>query len=243
LTGTLEEKILKRKNEILDYSKNLKEQIGRKPSIDLTVQSLRKEVLKVVDDLRSYFKMLQRNLCTDTLQNCLKPRKFDSLTIKSEADQDMLKKLISEKPSKLTILYRGSRDGFKTTDFHSKVDQAERTISVIESNYGKVFGGYSDQPWSGHGWKKSESSFIFSISDKEKYGLTKKQNLNAVYCHSASGVTFGSGHKIFIANSCNNNAESHSNTDNTYENKGKPKEALAGAYNFTVKEIEVLKVE
>jgi hypothetical protein len=209
----------------------------------LTAQSLRKEVLKEVENLTSHFKSLQKNLCSNTLQNCLRQLKFDSLIIKSEADQDMLEKWISEKPLKLTLLYRGSRDGFKTTDFHSKVDQAKHTISVIESNYGKVFGGYSDQPWSGSAWKKSENNFVFSISDKEEYRLTNQENGNAVFCGSTYGVIFGTGHKIYIANSCNNNAESHSTTSNTYEDKGKPKEALAGAHKFTVKEIEVWKVE
>jgi len=48
---------------------------------------------------------------------------------------------------------------------------------------------------------------------------------------------------MYIATDCNNNSTSYCNFPYSYDNNGKTKEAVFGAYNFQVKEIEVFAVD
>ena len=47
----------------------------------------------------------------------------------------------------LELLYPGSLDGWKTSDFHAKFDNKGATITVIHSTGGLIFGGFSDKSW------------------------------------------------------------------------------------------------
>ena len=46
------------------------------------------------------------------------------------------------------LLYRGSRDGWKAIDFHSKSDGKGATISLFKIKDGPCFGGFSSVSWS-----------------------------------------------------------------------------------------------
>ena len=45
---------------------------------------------------------------------------------------------------KLTLLYRMSRDGKSAANFHSKVDDEGKTVTIIKSTTNHVFGGGTD---------------------------------------------------------------------------------------------------
>jgi hypothetical protein len=47
----------------------------------------------------------------------------------------------------LRLIYRGSRDGFKAAVFHSKCDKKGPTLIIIKSEFGKIFGGFTDIEW------------------------------------------------------------------------------------------------
>ena len=42
-----------------------------------------------------------------------------------------------------TLLYRGSRDGWKNKDFHDRCDNKGATVTVIKSSKGRISGGYT----------------------------------------------------------------------------------------------------
>jgi hypothetical protein len=66
----------------------------------------------------------------------------------------------------LSLLYRGSRDGFGAADFHAKCDDKGDTVTIVKSTEGYIFGGYSDQSWKSNGYdcyKSSSCAFLFSI--------------------------------------------------------------------------------
>jgi hypothetical protein len=52
---------------------------------------------------------------------------------------------------KLELKYRASRDEFKTTDFHSKCDETDNTITVIQAKKGNVFVGFTEEKWHSRG--------------------------------------------------------------------------------------------
>ena len=47
----------------------------------------------------------------------------------------------------MTLLYKATRDGFGAYDFHSRCDHKGATLTIYESNYGYVFGGYASISW------------------------------------------------------------------------------------------------
>lgn len=45
------------------------------------------------------------------------------------------------------LIYRGSRDGFLDLNFHYRCDNRGKTLILIKSFNGEIFGGYTDIPW------------------------------------------------------------------------------------------------
>jgi BTB/POZ domain-containing protein KCTD9 len=48
---------------------------------------------------------------------------------------------------KLNLLYKATKDGFRAINFHSRCDNKGPTISVIKSEQGKTFGGFTNLNW------------------------------------------------------------------------------------------------
>jgi hypothetical protein len=68
------------------------------------------------------------------------------------------------KQTKLELLYRASRDGWRATDFHSKCDNKGATVTVIKSTGGYVYGGYIDLAWASNGqYRSSSNAFLFAL--------------------------------------------------------------------------------
>ena len=57
---------------------------------------------------------------------------------------------------KFYLLYRGTRDTFTPKGFHNKVDGRGATLTIIKSEYGNVFGGFTNISWSKHGGNKQD---------------------------------------------------------------------------------------
>ncbi len=68
-------------------------------------------------------------------------------------------------PKKLSLLYRGSRDGFNAAAFHAQCDGRGATLTVVRSKKGNVFGGYTSVPWASSSgvWARDASAYIFSL--------------------------------------------------------------------------------
>ena len=152
---------------------------------------------------------------------------------------------------KLKLLYRGSRDGFGTDDFHNKCDNHFKTITIIETTKGFIFGGYTQATWSSSSGKYTNdpNAFLFSLVNRfNKPFLSKVINVNtAIYSFSSCGPTFGSGHDICICDNSNTSEQSSSNFPHSYS---QPKDIndpngnyLCDSRNFQVKEIEVFQLQ
>ena len=77
----------------------------------------------------------------------LEPRSvgpFAESTIVSEEQGRTLKSWIEE--TRLTLLFRASRDGWAAADFHSCCDNKGPTVTIVKSG-DYIFGGYADKPW------------------------------------------------------------------------------------------------
>ena len=45
------------------------------------------------------------------------------------------------------LKYRGSDNYFSAQAFHQKCDNVGPTITVVKSEFGEIFGGYTSKPW------------------------------------------------------------------------------------------------
>ena len=137
------------------------------------------------------------------------------------------------------LLYKGSRDGDTAAAFHNRCDDAEKTLVLVEDNYGNRFGGFTTQDWAGkYMQKKDDDAFIFSIDKATVYEVIPGQD--AIGCYPNFGpVFFGCQIRIY---------------DNFFEKGGttfkkglnyrtkEDFELTGGKQNFGVRELEVYEV-
>lgn len=68
------------------------------------------------------------------------------------------------------MIYRGSKDGFKSSVFHKLCDGKYPTLTLIKSEFDKVFGGFTITPWSSSPkFIADDKAFIFSLTYKTKH--------------------------------------------------------------------------
>ena len=152
-------------------------------------------------------------------------------------------KEVDTKDQKFKLLWKGSRDGFAASKFHSNCDGKGPTLTVIQSTDGVIFGGYTalswDLPPSSNYYHQDNTAFIYSIT--KGYKVSKQNNTgHSIRCHSSYGPKFGSGWDIIIRDNCNT-SNSCDCTPSTWTLPSGEK-FLSGNKDFTVKEIEVYSV-
>jgi hypothetical protein len=178
---------------------------------------------------------------------------FADSFILSEQEADELTKLCGfSSVSRWKLIYRGTRDGFGSADFHRECDQIAPTLTIVLSTQDYIFGGYTSATWNRSGsMKKDKNAFLFSLKNKDN--LPCKMGLivgglgqgGAISCSSSSGPAFGEGHDLYIENNADQNNDSYANLGcsfifaNYEVESDEAKQFLAGSYFFRVDEIEV----
>ena len=186
-----------------------------------------------------------------------------STVLTSPAARSYVKSGLFHSPVKFTLLYRGSQDGMNAINFHSKVDNAGPTLTVLRANEtGAVFGGYNDKTWlsTENGESiPSDSSFLFSVDKRTKHELLGTNNHNAIGCYGKHGPVFGKfsnlinnkfyyNYDLFVSlgGISEQNPPSSSALGKTYKlpegihpDSNEAKTFLANASHFTIGEIEV----
>jgi hypothetical protein len=160
----------------------------------------------------------------------------------------VLKRWVGSPPTHWRLLYRGSRDGFGASVFHSRCNGVANTVTIIQDANNSVFGGFADSPWSSSGsYLHSSTAFLFSLSVKGSGDVAAAKQCPVFQSHGNAlnhnpnyGPTFGSGHDLCIANDCSSNTSSVVNIGNVYNASGSGAHFFTGGErNFRVAEIEV----
>ena len=65
-----------------------------------------------------------------------------------------------QQPKRFKLIFRGSDNGFKGYDFHKNCDNQGATFVIMKSltdtgNAGRIFGGFTDIPWTSSGGYKA----------------------------------------------------------------------------------------
>ena len=111
----------------------------------------------------------------------------------------------------MNLIYKASQYGCESSSFHIKCDKKLNTLVIIKSKNGNLFGGYTEQSWSGSCDRKADSNaFIFSLINKlnEPILIECFQN-DVICCRSSYGPIFGGGHDLHIAGRSNTNSYSN----------------------------------
>ena len=148
------------------------------------------------------------------------------------------------------LLYRGTRDGFGASAFHSKCDNKSPTLSICKAHDSSfIFGGFASVTLNGSETFKSDpNAFLFSLTNKDSKPLKMKikpnRHQSAILCNSSMGPIFGWS-DIAIANNANTSMESCSYLGCSYKHPqyaqgtDEAKSFLAGSFQFLLDEIEV----
>ena len=103
----------------------------------------------------------------------------------------------------------------------------------------------------GNAYKHSNSSFMFSLRNKDNLApfianIKQGQERHAIYCYSGYGPRFGGGPDLYICDNPQVNQSSYSNFGYTYQlppgyvyGSEQARNLLAGQYQFTTTEIEI----
>ena len=161
-------------------------------------------------------------------------KKFNNSKI--EFDENLIKLWLNGRNYKPELLFRKTRDGSSTKEFHNKCDNKGTTIVFIETTKGYKFGGYTELQWDiSNKLKKDKSTFIFSFNKKQKYIAIKDSD--SIYCSNSEGPRFGSSiyPEIYIPNSLNK-GESYNGTFLS------SRELTNGEQYWDIKELEVYKI-
>ena len=178
--------------------------------------------------------------------------KGDSIILyNSKRGNEFTKKLLEWSGyKKMELLYRGTRDGSLSKNFHEKCDNQGPTVTLCEHEKGYIFGGFCSISWTGQGnYKSSPNSFLFTLTNNfgigpTKFELKNNNDVKGIYDYIDYGPIFGAGHDLYILNDYFKN-KIYSNFPYTYkDNIGKGKLIFSDDGNgyFNVKEIEVFKL-
>ena len=101
------------------------------------------------------------------------------------------------KKIKYQLIYKGTKNGDKSLNFHTKVDGIKNTLTLVKTKKGIRFGGFTSEIWNqigGYG-KCDPFAFCFSLELKKIYNSQKNQL--AIFCSDGYGPYFKGTNTIF----------------------------------------------
>ena len=149
---------------------------------------------------------------------------------------------------KMELLFRGSRDGMTSKNFHNKCDNKGPTITLYKNDKDNIFGGYASISWLNKGdYKDAPDCFLFTLANiynTEPLKFPSLKNGNNVYHGESYGPYFGYAKDIGIYSNFKDNCRS--DFPISYQDiLGKGFSIFTGDIKnnyFKLKEIEVFKI-
>ena len=147
----------------------------------------------------------------------------------------------------MKLCCKATRDGFSAKAFHSGCDGKGKTMIIIESSEGHIFGGSSSLAWkSSGGWIVDPEAYIYTMKNPHNIPPTKypAEGGGNIYHGSANLPQFGKGHDIRLVEYSNTNK---TNGNNSYFNfpssfkdtTGFGDSTFTGQKYFFIKDFEV----
>lgn len=191
---------------------NIKSEIE---SLKVSISEQTEVINKKIKEINNYFS----DILIDKKQKKeeVAKKSFYGTSILNEEEKILISKWIDpNKIIRFNLLYNSSKDSVSYSYFHDYCDNAFPLIVIINDNSGRKFGGYSTQsfrqPTNGNYYCRAPGSFLFSLTNKQKYDLTDENSVYAIYRYNSYGPCFGyhsSGtnyYDLYISQSCNSSS-------------------------------------
>jgi len=210
-------------------------------SIILSLDNKNKQIIKLKEELKILEEKLEKKIEINNdvsrarlIKKDIKGYEKNLVFIEKEIEKQLKMNVMS-----YDLIYKASRDGDKSENFHSKCDNMKNTLIIIKSKNGKIFGGFTTQLWNHSGYISDPLAFAFSIDKQKIYNIIDNINGNyAIYASNFHGPCFGEGTDFGLYSGCTDK-NNWCNSKNTY-NFGN--DHLNGEYNFKVSDYEVYHV-
>jgi hypothetical protein len=169
--------------------------------------------------------------------------------ILSYEQQEHLNKLYGSNNQQWQLIYRASRDGFTAKRFHQFCDGYGPTMTVIRSQNGCIFGGYTSIPWSSSDQDKRDgNAFLFTLTNlytikPTKYPILERSTSFAVSHKRLTGPSFGSinngGSDIYLQSPFNTGDSGVHFPASYRDTTGKGRITFTGEPHFSCEDVEI----
>jgi hypothetical protein len=183
-------------------------------------------------------------------------------SILSESQTATLFRICKLRAQKWNLIYKGSRDGFFASSFHTACDRVGTTLIIVKTSMNYIFGGCTLASWDylardsiGGAFREDHNAFLFSLKNKlgRPFRINVTDGKKAIKVRHDHGPVFGDDDLVLFSPSGSFYA---SNNDNTcYAPLGKSfkltpdivaevkeEEFLAGDMFFKPAEVEVFEI-
>ncbi len=238
-------------NEIIFEIKEIKteEKIDEYKNIIEKLNEKLKEKDKIIEENKKILETLNKKLNEKEEENKLLLKFKKSSNILKEDENDLVINWLKNNKNNIKydnisfeLLYRASRDGDSASKFHELCDGKGPTIIFVKNEDDYRYGGFTSKKWKSSDEKESDpSSFLFSLTNKEKYLLKNENDTNAIYHLKNNGPGFGhAGYDLFIIDKCFSNKHIHCFSSSFRFDNNK---MYNGKQSFCVKDYEVYLVK
>ena len=183
-------------------------------------------------------KIIKENIIGDSITTL---NKYEDYILIKNGIINQLK--IENKNIKLKLIFKCSRDGWTSNDFHKYCDGKGPTISIIETKNNTLFGGFLFIKWKNEGGDTNDNkSFLFSFNNKKIYPNNGKNC--AVHFGIDRGPYFAFSINIFsdFKKTNKNFTRNLDSLKNSWNNFSCNYELNNNQEYFDIKEIEVFEV-
>ena len=192
IAENLYQKYLELKVSNIKLEHELKNTKEENEKIKENFQNFKNEITQEISELKNRIKNLESKSSMFKSKIFKKKEDLDFL-IERLKKVDLNDNVIKEENENINItlnlLYRATRDGDESKQFHSKCDNFKNTLVVIKTKKGLRFGGFTSETWNGNGIdKKDKNAFCFSIDKKKIYNSI--QDKNAIFACPDFGPAF-----------------------------------------------------
>ena len=182
------------KNEIFENGGAKIKILEQKQKLESKVEALTKTITEMKKEIQNWkIKQLEK------VKAALKS--FNGTSFLKNKEKKMINYWINpNKVIKFNMLFNSNNDGDSCSTFHYYCDGVFPTIIVVLDTSGRRFGGFSTSSWNqstvGTCQRRTPESFIFSLSNKQKYELKNQFDTSAIYPHISYGPVFGSAYDL-----------------------------------------------
>ncbi len=167
-------------------------------------------------------------------------------TLLSLEHQIKLNEFYGKVDQRWVLIYKATRDGFGSSDFHRCCDNLGATMTIIQSKGGGyLFGGYTSVSWRSIGDYVTDKNgpFLFTLTNPHRIPSIKysiKLNQYSIFDGSTYGPTFGGGHDLHVCDNSQLATSSYSKFPHAYNDTTNQGNAtFSGSKNFQTSDIEV----